>query len=141
MAKYLITFDAHAMDGIPDKDMPAVADAAHAVCQELIDAGVYVLSGGLEDQPASIVSADGRVTIGPRPDVVGGITVIDVPTREQALIWAARVATACRCDQEVREIGFDPELEAMLREADPGRLPSQGSTLDQVIQDHASQST
>jgi hypothetical protein len=117
MAKHLITFGADAMDGIPDEDMPAVAEAAHAVCQELINAGVHFLAGGLEDQASSIVSADGSVTPGPRPDVVSGITVIDVPTREQALAWAARVATACRCDQEVREIGFDPELEAMLHEA------------------------
>jgi hypothetical protein len=31
-----------------------------------------------------------------------------VPTREEALEWAARIAAACRCAQEVREIMFDP---------------------------------
>jgi hypothetical protein len=117
MTKYVIVFGAHAMDHIPEEDMVAVAKAAHAVCQDAINAGVYVLAGGLEDQPASIVSTDGTVTDGPNPDAISGITVIDVPTREEALAWAARVATACRCAQEVREIGFDPELDAMLREA------------------------
>jgi hypothetical protein len=29
----------------------------------------------------------------------------------------ARIAVACRCPQDVREIGFDPELDAMLRQA------------------------
>jgi hypothetical protein len=97
--------------------MPDVARAAHAVCQEAIDAGVYVLAGGLEDQPASFVAADGTVTDGPKPDVISGVTVVDVPSRQAALRWAAKVAAACRCTQEVREIGFDPELDAMLSEA------------------------
>jgi hypothetical protein len=45
------------------------------------------------------------------------MTIVDVPSREEALKWAAKVAAACRCAQEVREIGFDPELEAVLSEA------------------------
>src|SRR5664279_2575415 len=105
------------MDHIPAEGMPAVAKAPHAVSQEAINAGVYVLAGGLADQPASIMSTDGTVTDGPYPDAICGITVVDVPTREEALTWAAKVATACRCAQEVREIGLAPELDAMLREA------------------------
>ena len=62
MAKYLFTFPSDAMDHIAEEEMPEVARAAHAVCQEAIDAGVYVLAGGLEDQPACIVAADGTVT-------------------------------------------------------------------------------
>jgi hypothetical protein len=42
-----------------------------------------------------------------------------VPSREEALHWAAKIAVACRCAQEVREIGADPELDAMLRQACP----------------------
>ena len=48
-------------------------------------------------QPASIVAADGAVTDGPRPDAIGGLTVVDVPACEEALEWAAKVAVACRC--------------------------------------------
>jgi hypothetical protein len=44
------------MDHIPDEDMPAVAKASHAVVQEAVNAGVWVLGGGLEDQKASIVA-------------------------------------------------------------------------------------
>jgi hypothetical protein len=72
MARYLISFNDGAMDHIPDEDMPAVANAAHAV--------------------------------------------IDVPTREAAYEWAAKIAVACRCAQEVREFGPDPELDEMLRQ-------------------------
>jgi hypothetical protein len=117
MAMYLISFPSDAMDEIPEEEMPNVAKASHAVCTEAIDAGVYVLAGGLEDQPASIVATDGTVTDGPNPDVISGVTIVDVPSREEALKWAGKVAAACRCTQEVREIGFDPELDAMLREA------------------------
>ena len=110
MTQYLISFGAHAMDDIPDEDMPAVAKAAHAVVQEVINAGVFVCAGGLEDQPASIVATDGTVTDGPYPEAVGGLTVVDVRSREEALEWAAKIAVACRCAQEVRAIGPDPEV-------------------------------
>jgi len=121
MTQYLISFGAHAMDHIPDDDAPAVARAAHAVVQEAVDAGVYVSAGGLAHQPASIVTAGGSVTGGPYPEAIGGFTLIDVPSREEALAWAAKIAAACRCAQEVREIGTDPELDAMLRHADSRR--------------------
>ena len=117
MTWYLISFDAHAMDYIPDEEGPAVGKAAHAVVQEAINAGVYVSSGGLENRPASIVATDGTVTDGPLPEAIGGFTLVEVPSREEALAWAAKIAVASRCAQEVREIGFDPELDAMLRQA------------------------
>ena len=118
MTTYLISFDAHAMDHIPAEDFPAVGKAAHAVIQEAISAGVLVVTGGLEDQPASIVATDGTVTDGPHPEAIGGVAVVEVPSREEALEWAAKIAVACRCAQEVREFMHDPELDAMLRQAD-----------------------
>ena len=121
MTQYLISFGAHAMDHIPDEDAPAVARAAHAAVQEAINAGVYVSAGGLENQPACIVATDGAVTDGPYPEAIGGFTLVDVPSREEALQWAAKIAAACRCAQEVRVIGADPELDAMLRQADSRR--------------------
>ena len=114
MTSYLISFDAHAMDHLPGEDMPAVAKAARAVCQEAIDAGVFVCAGGMENQRASIVAIDGTVTDGPYPEAIGGFTIVEVPSREEALAWAARFAAACRCAQEVWPVGSDPELDAML---------------------------
>jgi hypothetical protein len=32
-----------------------------------------------------------------------------LPSREAAVQWAARLAQACRCSQELREFGYDPE--------------------------------
>ena len=37
MTRYLISFDAHAMDHIPDEDMPAVAKASHEVVEEALN--------------------------------------------------------------------------------------------------------
>jgi hypothetical protein len=79
MTQYLISFGAHAMDHIPDEDAPAVARAAHAAVQEVINAGVYVSAGGLEHQPASIVATDGAVTDGPYPEAIGGFTLVTCP--------------------------------------------------------------
>ena len=121
MTTYLISFDARAMDHIPDEDMPAVGKAAHAVVQEAMNAGVYLFSGGLGNQRASIVATDGTVTDGPYPEAIGGVMVVEVLSREEVLEWAAKIAVACRCAQEVREFMHDPELTAMLRQADSRR--------------------
>jgi hypothetical protein len=67
MTQYLITFPSDAMNHIPDDEMPEVGRAAHAVCQELIDAGVYLLTGDLEEEPANLVGTDGTVTEGRDP--------------------------------------------------------------------------
>ena len=56
------------------------------------------------------------VTDAPHPEAIGGLTVVDVPSREEALEWAAKIAVARRRAQEVRAIGLDPELDAMLRQ-------------------------
>jgi hypothetical protein len=105
MTQYLISFDDGTMI-IPAAELPDVAKAANAVVQEARDAGVWVFSGGLESQRASIVATDGTITDGPYPEtkeVIGGFAVVDVDTREEALEWAAKIAVACRCAQEVRE--------------------------------------
>lgn len=76
------------------------------------EAGVWVFGGGLATQRASVVATDGTVTEGPYPEtkaVIGGFSVIDVPSHEDALAWAGEIAAACRCSQEVRLIMDDPE--------------------------------
>ena len=111
MAKYLISFDDGAMV-FPEEDLPAVADAAHAVINEAKDAGVYVFTGGLKsDVEVSVVATDGLVTDGPYPETkefIGGLLIVEVPSREEALKWAAKIASACRCSQAVREFMYDP---------------------------------
>lgn len=111
MSKYLISFDDGTMD-FPEEDFEDVSNAAHAVMKAAQDAGVWVFGGGLQSQRAAVVAVDGNVSDGPFPEtkaVLGGFSIVDVATREEALSWAARFAGACRCNQEVREIMDDPE--------------------------------
>ena len=120
MPEYLISFNEGAMDHIPAEDWPDVGEASHVVVQEAVNAGVFVFGAGLERQKASVVATDGMITDGPYPEtkeVIGGFVVVDVVSREEALTWAAKIAAACRCAQEVREIMPDPETDAMLRQA------------------------
>ena len=82
--------------------------------REAVDAGVWVFGGGLaEDVEPVMVAADGTVTAGTYPqtsELDGGFAVLDVPSRGAALEWAAKLAAACRCPQEVREFMPDPAL-------------------------------
>ncbi|WP_431277825.1 YciI family protein [Leifsonia poae] len=111
MTKYLISFPSEAMD-VSQDELPAVSDAAHAVIREAQDAGVYVFTGGINEQVDPVrVAGDGTVTVDTYPqtrELDGGFAVLELPSRDAALEWAAKIATACRCSQEVREFMFDP---------------------------------
>lgn len=82
----------------------SLADAARLA---VAIAGIEGLEfgGGLEEaETVTVVGTDGARRDGAEAKAyIGGFSVIDVPTREEALRWAARIADACRCAQEVRE--------------------------------------
>lgn len=111
MSKYLISFPSSAMS-IPEGDWDAVVRDAHAVIEAAKAAGVYVFGGGIDEGvPPVLVSADGTVVEGGypwAPSLDGGFTVLELPSREAAIDWAARIAQACRCAQELRVFQFDP---------------------------------
>lgn len=112
MTKYLISFPSSAMV-LPDEDFQAVSDESHAVVKEAKAAGVYVFGGGINEDVAPVkVSADGSVVEGTYPEtsrIEGGYLILEVPSREAAERWAAKIAAACRCDQELREFMYDPQ--------------------------------
>ena len=111
MPRYLISFDDGWMT-FPEEDLPAVSEASHAVVREAKAAGVWIFGGGIMSQQASVVAPDGSVSDGAWPEtkaVIGGFSILEVASREDALRWAAKIAESCRCAQEVREIMFDPE--------------------------------
>ena len=92
MARYLISFPSAAMV-VPADEMNAVGRDAHAVIEEAKAAGVHVFAGGIDESvPPVLVQADGSVVPGgypwaPRLD--GGFTVLELPSREEAVAWAA----------------------------------------------------
>lgn len=112
MTKYLISFPSEAMVLSPE-DFQAVSDASHAVVQEAKDAGVWVFGGGIDETvPPVMVDGEGTVTEGTYPQTTrleGGYTVLELPSREEAVEWARKIAVACRCAQELRAFQYDPE--------------------------------
>lgn len=112
MRRYLISFDDGSMDHISAEDLPTVADESRAVVAAAKAAGVWIWGGGLFRQRARVVGTDGSVAdgagFGDKP-MVGGFSIVEVDTPQEGLDWAARIAAACRCAQEVREIMYDPE--------------------------------
>ena len=109
--KYLISFPSAAMVATGD-ELDAAGRDSHAVIEQAKAAGVYVFGGGIDERvPPVRVSADGTVAEGGypwAPPLTGGFTVLELPSRKEAIAWAARLAKACRCDQELRVFGFDP---------------------------------
>ena len=95
------------------EELGAVGEAARAVIREAKNAGVYVFGGGINEDVAPVmVAADGTVTNETYPQTKefdGGFCVLELPSREAAVQWAAKIAKACRCSQELREFGYDPE--------------------------------
>jgi hypothetical protein len=112
MAKYLISFPSAAMV-VTGAELAAAGRDVRAVIAEAKVAGVHVFAGGIDDQvPPVLVSADGSFIEGGypwAPPLNGGFTILELPTREQAIAWAARIAKACRCDQELRVFHVDPQ--------------------------------
>lgn len=110
MSKYLISFPSDAMV-VSEQEFPAVVADSHAVIEEAKAAGVYVFGGGIEEAVEPVlVAADGSVSNETYPGVriTGGFTVLELPTRDDAIEWARRIAVACRCPQELRQFGDDP---------------------------------
>jgi hypothetical protein len=98
---------------VRDGELAAAGRDAHAVIGAAKAAGVYVYAGGIDASvPPVLVSASGAVAMGGypwAPALDGGFAVLELPSRDEAIAWAARIAAACRCDQELRVFGFDPE--------------------------------
>ena len=112
MAKFLISFPAAAMN-VPGDEMADVGEAARSVIRAAKAARVYVFGGGIHAGVAPLlVRADGVTCNETYPEtraMDGGFCVLDLPSREAAIEWAAKLARACRCAQELREFMFDPE--------------------------------
>jgi hypothetical protein len=98
---------------VPEGELEAVGRDARAVIDESKAAGVYVFAGGIDENvPPVLVTPDGAFAEGGypwAPPLNGGFTVLELPSREDAIAWAARIAKACHCAQELRVFGFDAQ--------------------------------
>ena len=110
MTKYLISFPSEAMD-LSEEELAAAGVDSRAVIDEAKAAGVYVFGGGVNEivDPV-LVTADGEVSndIYAGSKLNGGFTVLELPSREDAVEWARRLAAGCHVAQELREFWYDP---------------------------------
>lgn len=111
MPRFLISFNDGDMQ-VADHEWEQVAEESHMVVREAKAAGVWIFGGGFHTYSPVTVDANGEVRQGPitKSDVVlGGFSVLEVESAEEAYAWAAKIAKSCRCPQEVREFIDDPE--------------------------------
>ena len=112
MTEYLMYFNQQWVGDHPAEWFRGRGPLAMAVVDEMKAAGVYVFAGGLEEEDGPVYSADPTsgtlmITDGPYAETkeyLGGLTIVDVDDKEQARVWAGKIAIACGWPQEVREI-------------------------------------
>ena len=64
-----------------------------------------VLLGAYDALGARLIAQAGGKSL-----FIGGFSIVEVDTLDEALEWAGRFAAACRCAQEVRLVMDDPEV-------------------------------
>ena len=121
MTQYAILFNQQWTGDHPEEWYVPRGPLARAVVAEMEDAGVLVVAGGLveeiEEDAFHADATSGELVISDGPyaetkEYLGGITIIDVETREEAQVWAGKVAEACGWPQEVRTFKGMPPRQA-----------------------------
>lgn len=88
-----------------------VIDAVGKLVEDLSKAGVLLVAEGVHRSAlgARVKVEGGRRTVTDGPftetkELIGGVLVIDVRTRDEALEWAARLAEALGAEVELRQV-------------------------------------
>jgi hypothetical protein len=111
VTEYLIYFNQQWVGDHSEEWFASRGPLAMAVVEEIRAAGAYVYAGGLDEDVQKAFHADATsdellITDGPyveSKEYLGGLTIVDVPDRETAAMWAGKIAVACGWPQEVRE--------------------------------------
>jgi len=111
MPKYIIYFNQQWVGDHTSEWFSSRGPLARKVVADMQEAGVVVFAGGLveEIEDAIGVTESGEITgpITTDGEFIGGLTIIDVASDEEAKIWGARVGEACGWPQEVRRFKGD----------------------------------
>jgi hypothetical protein len=90
------------------------------------DAGVWVFAGGVyphDEVSPSVVAPDGTITDGAGEKAyIAGVTIVDVPSLEEALQWAAKIAAALPLSTRGPRVRGRPGGRELIRRVDLGRL-------------------
>lgn len=107
MGNYIIYFNQQWVGDHPAEWYKTRGPLARAVVAEMKDAGVLVFAGGLVEEIHLAFGSDDNGLIGgpitTTGEFIGGLTIINVATEEEAKMWGAKVAQACGWPQEIRK--------------------------------------
>ncbi|HEU4947265.1 MAG TPA: YciI family protein [Kribbella sp.] len=116
--RYMIINKADADSEAGLKPSQAVMDGVAKVAEDLSKAGVLLFAEGVHRSAlgARVKVAEGKRTVTDGPfaetkELIGGMLVIDVRTRDEALEWAARLAEALGAEVELRQVVEADDLE------------------------------
>jgi hypothetical protein len=109
MTEYLIAFNG---EWVPDhtvEELREKSKAVRALIAEMRAAGVFIFTGGLDDDAPvfSVDASSGTPLFSDGPYIeskehLGGFAVVDVADEAAARLWAGKIAVACGWPQEVR---------------------------------------
>ena len=107
MANYIIYFNQQWVGDHPAEWYETRGPLARAVVAEMEEAGVLVFAGGLvEEIEEAFGSVENGVISGPittHGEFLGGMTIVDVVTDEDAKSWGSKIGIACGWPQEIRK--------------------------------------
>jgi hypothetical protein len=107
MANYIIYFNQQWVGDHSAEWFQARGPLSRAVVDEMREAGVVLFAGGLEEEIELAFGADDSGLIGgpitTTGEFLGGMTIINVATDEEAKMWGAKVGQACGWPQEIRK--------------------------------------
>ena len=107
MAQYIIYFNQQWVGDHSAEWFEGRGPLSRAVVQQMKDAGILVFAGGLveEIELGLGFDEDGNKgqAISTAGQFIGGLTIINVESDDEANKWAAKIAVACGWPQELRK--------------------------------------
>jgi hypothetical protein len=106
MPKYIIYFNQQWVGDHSEEWFKARGPISRVVLDEMKAAGVLVFGGGLVEEIEEAFGSDEAGTIGgpitKAGEFLGGLTIIDVNSDDEAKYWGSRIGVACGWPQEIR---------------------------------------
>ena len=106
MTKYIIYFNQQWVGDHSAEWFQGRGPLARAVVEEMKEAGVLVFAGGLVEEIEEAFGSDDQGVIGgpitTDGEFLGGMTIVDVETVEEAKHWGSKIGVACGWPQEIR---------------------------------------
>ena len=116
MKQYLLSIYQPDGEPPPADELAAIARDLAALRDELMSAGAWVFAGGLEEPGTARVIHPCRekvpMTDGPYVEAkehIGGVTIIEAASDDEALEWGRKLARATTLPIEVRPFQGEPD--------------------------------